>query len=319
MGVVVMRRRDILKGAAVVAVGPPSIPTLPAEGLFFTALPLAWEAFLAAGRSYRRFTPLDNSEARKHGEEALRLDPAFSRAHSLLAGVYRQDSSGWWSNDPDASERLAFMHATHATSLARLEKGAKPSLPYALEQMGWVLLYRGEHEAALETVTEARVRYPTFAHGYALHAAILTYQGYPERALVESHAAARLLHPKPAPFFYDYHQGQAYYVWGVLAGVRDRAKEAEACLKRALAKEDNFRPARSYLAAALWELGREREAVEVMEVSSQKGEPLLRHLREAHPARGLAHVERITPYVSAQLKERLYYIWRATALGEVRV
>ena len=108
--------------------------------------------------------------------------------------------------------------AQKAVELARRELEPKPSLPFALEQMGWVLLYREKHQEASEAAEEAVRRNPNYADGYALWAHVLIYLGKPEEALDKSQEAINR-NPK-YPFFYDYHRGQAYYVWGFLTSAQ---------------------------------------------------------------------------------------------------
>ncbi|AMN43370.1 adenylate cyclase Cya3 [Rhodoplanes sp. Z2-YC6860] len=283
----------------------------------YTSNPVAWEYFMRGAELYRRFTPKDNAEARSLFEKAISLDPEFSRAYAILAATHRQDSNGRWSKDPQTSEELAYRMAQKAVELARKELEPKPSLPYALEQIGWVLLYREKHEEARQAAEEAVQRNHNYADGYALWAHVLIYMEKPEEALRKSQEA--IAHNPIYPFFYDYHRGQAYYVWGVLTSAKDpdaarqRFEEAEKHLRAALAKNNNFRPARSYLVATLSELGRKDEAAKEMKISLEKGEPLVAILKSGDQKLSDEHIRTLTPYTGDEIRSRLAKVWREAA------
>jgi adenylate cyclase len=281
----------------------------------YTSSNVAWEYFMRGAELYRRFTPKDNANARDLFEKAIDLDPAFARAYANLAATHRQDSNGRWTKDPRSSEDLAYRMAQQALELARRELEPKPSLPFALEQMGWVLLYREKFEEAKQVAEEAIRRNPNYADGYALWAHVLIYSGEPEEALRKSQEAIDL---NPIyPFFYDYHRGQAYYVWGILTSdptaSRKRFEEAEPLLREALRKNDNFRPARSYLVAVLSELGRKDEAKKEMNISLEKGEPLVKILRGGNEQLIEDHIRTLTPYSNKEISNRLEKVWREAA------
>jgi len=283
----------------------------------YTSSNVAWEYFMRGAELYRRFTPKDNAKARDLFEKAIDLDPAFARAYANLAATHRQDSNGRWSKDPKSSEDLAYRMAQQALELARRELEPKPSLPFALEQMGWVLLYREKFDEAKQAAEEAVQRNPNYADGYALWAHVLIYSGEPEEALRKSQEAIDL-NPK-YPFFYDYHRGQAYYVWGVLTSAQDpnasrqRFEEAETYLREALRKNDNFRPARSYLVAVLSELGQKDEAKKEMNISLEKGEPLVTILKSGNQQLIEDHIRTLTPYSNQEISKRLEKVWREAA------
>jgi TolB-like protein/class 3 adenylate cyclase/Tfp pilus assembly protein PilF len=283
----------------------------------YTSSEVAWEYFMRGAELYRRFTPTDNAHARKLFEKAIDLDPEFARAYAILAATHRQDSNGRWSQDPESSEDLAYRMADKAVELARRELDPKPSLPYALEQMGWVLLYRGKHHEASQAAEEAVQRNPNYADGYALWAHVLIYLEQPEEALRKSQEA--IDHNPIYPFFYDYHRGQAHYVWGVLTSgqdpnaSREHFEAAESHLREALRKNNNFRPARSYLVAVLSELGRQDEAVNEMTISLEKGEPLAKHLKSDNQELAEKHIRTITPYANQEIRDRLRKAWQEAA------
>jgi TolB-like protein/class 3 adenylate cyclase/Tfp pilus assembly protein PilF len=283
----------------------------------YTSSEVAWEYFMRGAELYRRFTPTDNAHARDLFEKAIGLDPEFARAYANLAATHRQDSNGRWSQDPESSEDLAYRMAQKAVELARTELEPKPSLPFALEQMGWVLLYREKHQEALQAAEEAVQRNPNYADGYALWAHVLIYLGKPEEALRKSQEA--IDHNPKYPFFYDYHRGQAYYVWGVLTSAQDpnasrqRFEEAEKLLREALRKNNNFRPARSYLVAVLSELGRQDEAAQEMNISLEKGEPLAKILKSGNQQLAEEHIRTLTPYTNQEIRNRLAKAWREAA------
>jgi adenylate cyclase len=199
--------------------------------------------------------------------------------------------------------------ASKAVELARRELEPKPSLLSALEQLAYTLSYRREPQEALQAAEEAVQRNPNYADGYALWAHVLIYLGKPEEALRKSQEA---IDRNPIhPFFYDYHRGQAHYVWGVLTSGQDpnssrgHFEEAERHLQEALRKNNNFRPARSYLVAVLSELGRQDEAVKEMTMSLAKGEPLARHLKSDNQELAEEHIRSITPYANQEIRDRL--------------
>jgi adenylate cyclase len=274
----------------------------------YTSSEVAWEYFMRGAELYRRFTPKDNANARDLFEKAIDLDPDFARAYANLAATHRQDFTGKWSQDPESSEDLSYRMAQKALELARSELEPKPSLPFALYQMGWILLYKEKLQEALEAAEEAVQRNPNYADGYALWAEVLLYSGEPEEALRKLQEAIDL---NPIyPFFYDYHRGQVYYAWGVLTSAQDPSAsrqhfaEAETHLREALRKNNNFRPARSYLVAVLSELGRKDEAKEEMNISLEKGEPLLKILKSGNQQLGKI------PYKDQEIRNRLTNAWR---------
>ena len=284
----------------------------------YTSSEVAWEIFMRGAELFRRFTPKDNANARDLFEKAIGLDPKFARAYAILAATHRQDYYGRWSQDPESSEDLAYRMAQKAVELARSELGPKPSLPFALEQMGWVLLYREKHDEATQAAEEAVQLNPNYADGYALWAQVLVYLGRPQEALDKSQEAIN--HNPIIPFFYDYHRGQAYYVWGVLTSAEDpkasrqHFEQAEKHLREALRKNNNFRPARSYLVAVLSELGRPDEAKNQMNISLQKGEPLVTLLKDrTQQALIKEQIRAMTPFEDQMISDRLEDAWLKAA------
>jgi adenylate cyclase len=254
---------------------------------------------------YRRFTPQDNAQARALFERAIDLDPRFARAYANLAATHRQDWTFAWTQDRDTSEDLAYRMAGKAVELARRELEPKPSLPHALEQLGYVLLYRKRHQEASDAAEEAVRRSPSYADGYALWAHVLIYRGKPEEALRKTQEAIDR-NPK-YPFFYDYHRGHAHYVWGFLTSAKDSEarrrhfEEAETHLREALRKNKNFRPARGYLVAVLSELGRNELAVNEMATLRKMGRP-----ETFMPS---------FPYENQAIATRLIELWQAAEKG----
>ena len=279
----------------------------------YTSSNVAWGYFMRGAELYRRFTPKDNANARDLFEKAIDLDPEFARAYANLAATHRQDSYGRWSQDPQSSEDLAYRMSQKALELARSELEPKPSLPFALEQLGWVLLYREKFQEAREAAQEAVQRNPNYADGYALWAQVLVYSGEPEEALRKSQEAIDR-NPK-YPFFYDYHRGQAYYVWGVLTSAQDPNasrqlfEEAETHLREALRKNNNFRAARSYLVAVLSELGRQDEAMKEMNMLDM----LPKILKSGNRQLADEHMRTLAPYKNQEIRNRLANAWREAA------
>ncbi|MGE0257257.1 MAG: adenylate/guanylate cyclase domain-containing protein [Alphaproteobacteria bacterium] len=290
----------------------------------YTSSEVAWEYFMQGTELFRRSTAKDNANARDFFEKAIGLDPKFAKAYASLAATHRRDFQGRWSPDPQSSMDLAYRIVQKAVDLARSELDPKPSLPFALEQMGWVLLYRGQYDDARQTAEDLVKVNPNYADGYALWAQVLIYLGEPEEALSRSQEAINRSQPI-YPFYYDYHLGQANYVLGVqfLAKDLDASKryfaEAETHLRKALEKNDNYRPARSYLVAVLIELDRLNldrldEAKKQMNISFDKGEPLAIALKNGNQEVANEHIRTLTPYKNLEIRSRLTDdLWKAAS------
>jgi adenylate cyclase len=277
----------------------------------------AWENFMRGLALYRLYKKEANAQARELFEKAINLDPEFARAYAMLAATHRQDGNQEWTQDREISETLAYHLAHYAVELAERELEPKPSLPYALEQWAWVLLYQEHnHAAALAAARKAVQRQPNFANGHALEAHILTYLGDPEASLRKTEEALRL---DPKAVLHDhYHRGHAYYVWGYLTGERDVEaarpyyEEARKRFREALSRNNNYRPARSFLVAVLWELGRwepgrQEEAKQEMAILRDTGRPqAFQNLQRFQD-----YVKRGNPYEDKGITERLMYLWQA--------
>jgi adenylate cyclase len=179
--------------------------------------------------------------------------------------------------------------------------------------MGWSLLYREEHQEARQAAEEAVQLNPNYADGHALWAQALVYLGLPAEALSRSQEAIKL---DPIPFFYDYHRGQAYYVWGVQDpnASRQRFEEAEKALRQALRKNNNYRPAQAYLVAVLSELGRQDEAKKVMNEFLQKGEWwVAKNLKSGDQQLAEQHLRTLIPYADERIRNRFANALREAA------
>jgi len=285
-------------------------------GTPYTSTERAWEYFMRGTQLYRRFTVQDNAQARTLFEQAIAADPKFARAYANLAATHRQDWILGWTRNYEESKDRAYENARKAVQLARSEPKPQPSLPHALEQLGYVELYAGRLEAASAAADEAVRHSPNYSDAYALAAHALIYQGKPEEALRKTQQAIDR-DPK-YPFFYDYHRGHAHYVWGFQTKANDpdasrrHFEEAEIHLRAAIKKSPNFRPARSFLVAVLSELGRQPEAVaEMATIRNLGGRP--QSLRD--PRQLEEFIKRTLPYKDGAITNRLIELWQAAESG----
>jgi adenylate cyclase len=286
-------------------------------GQRYTSSDEVWKLFMQGAELYRRFTPEDNRSARAFFERAVALDPKFARGYANIAATHRQDYYGRWSPDPEASKVQAYVAVQIALKLANNEPEPKPSLPSAAEQEGWLALYDHHYINAARAAETVIQRNHNSADGYILWAQVLVYSGQPQQAVEKLDEASK--HNPKFPYSYDYIRGQAHYVWGVQTSAgdpddsRQHFEEAEKYFQAALLKNDNYRPARSYLAAVLIALGRLDDAKAAMKISLEKHEPLVPLLRSGDQALIKKQVRAMTPFEDQMISDRLEDAWLKAA------
>lgn len=185
-------------------------------------------------------TPADNALARECYERSILASPRYARAFAGLSRAYSFDWRYSWSAESARSLERAFDIAVQAVS-------ADPNDARGHAELGYVLLYRKEHDRSLASYRRALALNPNDAKVIAEMADALTHSGHSEEALVHFERAMRL-----NPFYPD------QYLWDMAGAYMKlhRFEEAIDCVLRM----NNVAQGRRILAVCYSYLGREEEA-----------------------------------------------------------
>ena len=212
--------------------------------------PTAWHAYdyyLRAAASmasfYASFQAKELYEARRLLEASLSADPTYARAYTTLSFTY----SAAFSNPAD-DYYTTNAALEHAYEFAQKAVQLDPYLPQAHSQLGWVLIWKRRHEAAISSFERAVALNPNFSDWRFI--AGLTLAGEHERALKVSEVYLRL-----DPF----HPANALTFIGVALFLLGRYSDALVPLLDSVARSPNSR-AHTALAATYGQLGRVEEA-----------------------------------------------------------
>jgi adenylate cyclase len=216
-----------------------------------TTNPLAYEAFLKGWAHYQRQTPEGFGEARPYLEQAIELDPDYSRAYAALAALYWETHvRHWW---PSLNLGTSTGKIKASAYKYRDIALANPT-PLALVIAADMLMWRGQHEEAIVQAKRAIKLAPNDAHSLIKLAEILVYAGYPQESLKFGALAARL---DP--------QGLArqLYIQGLAEFGLDRFDKAAETLEKAFETNPEFTKPLTILVAAYGYLGR-RDASQIL-------------------------------------------------------
>lgn len=193
------------------------------------------------GRSHLlSLTAGENGVAREFYEKAILASPKYARA---FAGLSRTHSLDWrysWSEEPPRSLARSFDIAVQAV-------GADPNDARGHGELGFVLLYRREHDRSLASYRRALALNPNDANILAEMADAMSHAGQSEEALTHFDRALRL-----NPFYPD------QYLWDMAGAYMKlhRFEEAIDCVSRM----HNISQGRRILACCYGHLGRIEEA-----------------------------------------------------------
>ncbi len=199
----------------------------------------AWEHFVQAQAALLVRRPEQNERARALYWDAIRLDPAFSRAYAGLAMTYALQAQQGWAGATDSALAQAFKFAQTAVEM-------NPDLPEARWVLAFAHTQRRQPDEALRNVNDALRLNPSYADGYALKAGIETYLGRPSDSVALLRLAQRL-NPEAGSLYFLL-LGRAYYFLG-------DDEQAQLNLGQALERNAENLEARVYLAASLWRTG----------------------------------------------------------------
>lgn len=150
----------------------------------------AWEAHHRGLWHMYRFTADDNAEAQRFFEQAVRLDPTFSRAHAALAWTYRQEAVVHRRTDPrDGLERA---RASASTALAA--DGRDPAAHWAMGIALWGYgPHHGRHQDdAARALQQAVALSPSYATAYNMLAFVESQLAEPRQAIRSADCARQL-------------------------------------------------------------------------------------------------------------------------------
>jgi adenylate cyclase len=195
-------------------------------------------------------------EARRLLEQSLAIDPDYARAAAALSQshlyAYFEPHDGDYLN-PAALDR--------ALELAETAVRLDAHLPQARAQLGFILLNKRQHDAAIAEFERAFALNPNFFdHRYAY---LLMCAGEPARAIELLDANMRL-DPFEPPIFSSGYMGQANYML-------KRYGEAVRCLRECALRLPNLYFSHLWLASAYAQLGQieeaRKEAEEVLRIN----------------------------------------------------
>jgi adenylate cyclase len=203
----------------------------------------AYDLFLQAREGFWRRTREGAAQARTSLERAIALDPKFAAAHALLAEIWRSEWWYGWRDEEDALDR--------ALELAREGVALDDGLPFAHMFLGWIHLWRKEHDQAIAEAQRCLALDPNNAEGHARLGHILDQAGRPAEGLPLIQTAMRL--DPHYPFLYIFWLAHAFHSL-------ERYDEAIAAYRRTIGRNPDFVYARAQLASVYAQLGRMEEA-----------------------------------------------------------
>ena len=199
----------------------------------------AWDRLVRADVLTNNVVEEDNLEARRLLEEALEIDPAYAAAWTQLANTYITDvMRGCLPSREEALEQALYA--------AQMALDAEEEYPTAYTIIGYVHLFRGQHDEAAEVLLKAASREPRNAEIVATCAYVLVLAGQADDAL-EMILKAMQLSPI-SPMWYVVVHGMCYLS-------KDQPELAISTLSQAVEMEPESAYARPYLASALVDSG----------------------------------------------------------------
>ena len=149
-----------------------------------------------------KYTRQDNQMAQNLYESALSRDGGYARAAAALSRTLNIDWRYSWTEDPNGA-------LDRALSLAQRAIDLDPTDARGFGELGFVHLYRKEHDASLRSYERALALNPNDADMHSDFADALAHSGDNEAAIKHLQQAMRL-----NPYFPDqylWHLGGAYY------------------------------------------------------------------------------------------------------------
>ncbi len=236
----------------------------------------AYDYYLRGLEYSNRFTREGNALAREMFEKSTELDQDFAQALAGLGWTYFTEWTRGWSQEPESLEK-AYQLALRTLSL-------NDSLPNAHYLLGFVYLWKKQHEEAIAELERVLALDPNDADGHAGLAELMTFVGRAEEAIGLLQEAMRL-NPH-YPVWYLVTLGWSY-------GLLERYEEAIETLQRALIRNPDLFSTRIILASVYIETGRiEQARAEVEELLRISPEFSLQLLKERTPFKDQALLER---------------------------
>jgi TolB-like protein/class 3 adenylate cyclase len=226
---------------------------------------LAAYGYVLRGQQYIfRYTRQDNREAQTLYERALARDQDYARASAAISRTMNIDWRYSWAKDAEHALDTALSYAQRAVEL-------DPTDARGFGELGFVHLYRKEHDAAIGAYRRALALNPNDADLLSDYADALAHSGDNQAAIGNLQQAMRL-----NPYFPDqylWHLGGAYY----------NLKQYDAVIDT-LTKMNNPTEGQRILAASYAQLGDMDQARNMA----------ARH-REAHPNFSLDRWAKVQP------------------------
>ena len=239
--------RQIVAALAVKLTSDESAKVADAE----TDVPQAYDAFLQGWDHYRRQTPEDTAKAITFFEQAIKLDPEYSRAYAGLAAAHWRIVSVHW----QLAVGVGWLRSYEGLN-ENLAKALKNPTPLAYSVSAEWLARQGRPEEALAQIDRALALAPNEADTHVSKARILNVTGRAEEAEKSVRLAMRL-NPHYEP---DY-----LIVLGQALLHQQRYEEAAEFVERAVNRQPKLGQHYVTLAVIYGHLGRTKDAEAVVQ------------------------------------------------------
>jgi adenylate cyclase len=252
----------------------------------------AWALATQAWDLISRATREDTARARELADQAVKLDPQYGFAWSLLAYSYFNAARMRWCESPEEYFKKAIELNQKALTLNK-------DLFCATAMLGQIHLAQGQYERAIEMGRRSIELGPNQSLNYRILADILCYAGNFEEAIALGEKAVRL-HPF-CPYYYLITLARSYRMAG-------RYEEALTLYRQILnrAQKKTFILLAAYigLAEVYSEMGRVEEAhTQALEILRINPSFSLENWSKTEPFRDATHLEkRLTALRKAGLK-----------------
>jgi tetratricopeptide (TPR) repeat protein len=206
--------------------------------------PLAYEHLLKGRSLYVNFARHTHAQARNEFERALEINPAFLPALYLLGLTLTDQARFGWEQDEAATYKAALDCADRALS-------TDPSFGEAYLVIGYVCTFQRRHDEAVSAGEKAIALTPSSSDAYHMAGMYHGYAGNFRKAVVYEEHAQQLSPLERNESMVD--EARARFHLGDFTAAHDIAS-------RVLRERPRWLTAQSTLIAALWKLGRHKEA-----------------------------------------------------------